>query len=141
MKKHKTFKVILSTVSFVAVCSAFNSVSAENIKRTTTTTQSYSADNTINNKGDQAPTAVTADKQSSAANDLELTRQIRQAIVSEDAFSVNFHNIKIVTQNRVVTLQGPVDSLTEKTRAGEIAKSTAGVSRVNNLLTVKNKFN
>jgi hypothetical protein len=53
--------------------------------------------------------------------------------------SVNAQNIKIVTQDGVVTLRGPVASQEEKDRIGKAAEGLAGVVRVDNQLEVETK--
>ncbi len=40
--------------------------------------------------------------------------------------SVNAHNIKIITQNGIVSLRGPVESADEKKQIEEIARTTPG---------------
>ena len=45
-------------------------------------------------------------------------------------------NIDVDTDNGVVTLKGSVDSLHERDAAEQIARSTAGVKRVVNTLSV-----
>ena len=56
-------------------------------------------DNTAVNKGDRTAGAPTADQQSNGKSDLEMTRQIRRAIVGDKSLSTYAHNVKIVTQH------------------------------------------
>jgi osmotically-inducible protein OsmY len=90
------------------------------------------ADNTKVNKRDQNPGAVTADQQKMNAADQELTRNIRKAIVADKSLSTYAHNIKIVTQDGMVTLKGPVKSEDEKktvmAKAVEVAHSADKVT-------------
>ena len=77
-------------------------------------TPSPDADNTKMNKRDQKAGAKTADQQKMNASDQELTRSIRAAIVADKSLSTYAHNIKIISQDGMVTLKGPVNSETEK---------------------------
>src|SRR5690348_7664098 len=68
-------------------------------------------DNSRVNKGDTGP---KADQQSEAKEDRELAQRIRHAITSDKSLSAYAHNIKVIVQNGVVTLRGPVESEMEK---------------------------
>jgi hyperosmotically inducible periplasmic protein len=94
------------------------------------------ADNTGRNVRDRDENAKTADQQSNDKGDLEITRQIRRAIVEDKSLSTDAHNVKIVTIDRVVTLRGPVASNEEKATIAAKAKKVAGVSKVENQLEV-----
>ena len=94
------------------------------------------ADNTGVNKRDNAPTELTADQQKNGNADVDLTAKIRRSIVGDKSLSTNAHNVKIVAQNGVVTLKGPVSSETEKSTVAEKASSIAGQSNVKNELAV-----
>jgi hyperosmotically inducible periplasmic protein len=82
--------------------------------------QNTKPDNSAQNKNQNQ----TAQIQSSAASDRELTAKIRKAIVADKDLSTYAHNIKIITQNGTVTLKGPVKSDEEKQ---EIERDAAGV--------------
>ena len=71
-------------------------------------------DNTKMNKGDQNKSAVTADKQKMNASDRALTQKIRKSVMADKSLSMYAHNIKIISQNGMVTLKGPVRSDDEK---------------------------
>src|SRR6202023_3314366 len=73
-------------------------------------------DNTAVNVRDRAPGAMTAGQQSNAKSDVELTREIRQAVVKDDSLSMLAHNVKIVAANGSVILRGAV-----KTGQGKVA--------------------
>ena len=68
--------------------------------------QQPAADNTKNNKGDQSPGAMTADKQKMNPADRDLTKKIRTALHSDASLSTYAHNIKIISQDGKVTLKG-----------------------------------
>jgi len=67
-------------------------------------------------------------------DDAWITTKIKADYVNEDALKGS--DINVDTNNHVVTLKGTVASLAGKTRAQEIAKTTKGVNRVINELTV-----
>jgi len=99
----------------------------------------YGADDTGRNVRDRTAGAKTPGAQSNDATDLRITREIRQAVVKDDALSTNAHNVKIVTVGRVVTLRGPVDSAEERAKIDAKARGVAGVKQVDNQLEVANR--
>jgi hyperosmotically inducible periplasmic protein len=94
-------------------------------------------DNSAVNVRDRAPDAMTAGAQSSATNDVALTRNIRRAVVRDHSLSMLAHNVKIVSANGNVTLRGPVNSEAEKVAIASKAKALAGAGNVDNQLEVK----
>jgi hyperosmotically inducible periplasmic protein len=96
-------------------------------------------DNSAVNVRDRAPDAMTAGEQSNAKSDVELTRQIRRAVVKDDSLSMLAHNVKIVTSNGAVTLRGPVKTEQEKIAIANKAQAIAGPNKVDNQLEVKNQ--
>jgi osmotically-inducible protein OsmY len=94
-------------------------------------------DNSAVNVRDRAPDAMTAGEQSSATNDVALTRNIRRAVIRDHSLSMLAHNVKIVSANGNVTLRGPVNSEAEKVAIAGKAKALAGAGNVDNQLEVK----
>src|SRR5579864_2612305 len=94
-------------------------------------------DNTAVNKGDRATDAQTAGQQSNDKSDVDMTRQIRRAIVSDKSLSTYAHNVKIITQHGQVTLKGPVQSEDEKKAIEAKAAEVAGENKVSSELNVK----
>ena len=94
------------------------------------------ANNSGVNVRDRAPGAMTADQQSNAKSDVELTSEIRRAVVKDDQLSMMAHNVKIVSSSGTVTLRGPVKTREEKTVIGHKARAIAGKSMVDNQLEV-----
>ena len=94
-------------------------------------------DNSAVNVRDRAPEAMTAGQQSNAKTDVELTRQIRRAVVKDDSLSTMAHNVKIISANGSVTLRGPVKTEEEKTAIASKAQAIAGADKVDNQLEVK----
>ncbi len=70
-------------------------------------------------------------------NDRDITAAIRRAVVSDGSLSFTAKNVKIITTGGKVTLRGPVKSDQERSAIEAKAKSTAGVSEVDNQLEVK----
>lgn len=95
-------------------------------------------DNTKVNKRDRASTAITADKQKMNTGDRELTQKIRKEIMAEKSLSTYAHNVKVVSQNGVVTLKGPVRSEEEKkVIASKAADVAGGADKVQDQMSVK----
>ena len=68
--------------------------------------------------------ATTAEQQSNASSDRELTAKIRKTLLADKSLSIYAHNVKIITINGAVTLKGPVKSDEEKQ---QVAAKAAGV--------------
>ncbi len=106
----------------------------QNGQTTATVAQNNSSnsasDNTANNRSDQAPSAMTADHQRNGKSDLDLTASIRRSIVADNSLSTYAHNIKIVVQNGVATLKGPVRSEDEKAAIEAKAAAVVGPDHV-----------
>jgi hyperosmotically inducible protein len=90
-------------------------------------------DNTANNKGD----TQTAEKQSNTKSDRDITAKVRKEIVGDKDLSTYAHNVKVITNNGVVTLKGPVKSEDEKAKVAQIAASVVSADKITNELTVK----
>jgi len=84
------------------------------------------ADNTKVNERDRDANQATADQQKENRSDRDITQQIRKAIIGDKSLSTYAHNVKIVTQNGMVTLKGPVRSEDEKKAIEEKAAAVAG---------------
>ena len=99
------------------------------------------ADNSKINKapGNSSVKSSTADGQSNASTDLRMTQQIRKAVIADKSLSTYGHNVKIVTVNGAVTLNGTVRSAAEESNIVAKAKSIAGDSRVTDDLKVASK--
>ena len=96
-------------------------------------------DNSAVNVRDRNPNAMTAGEQSTAKSDVELTREIRQAVAKDDSLSMLAHNVKIVAANGAVTLRGPVNTEQEKVAIASKAQAIAGADKVDNQLEVKSQ--
>jgi hyperosmotically inducible protein len=97
------------------------------------------ADNTKLNERDRNANEPTADRQKDNRSDREITQQVRKAIVKDKSLSTYAHNVKVITQNGMVTLKGPVRSEEEKRAIEAKAAEVAGQDKVTNQLDVKSK--
>lgn len=95
--------------------------------------QSRAADDSGRNKREDGTQLTPLDQGSSEA-DLMITQGIRSRVVDRDDLSTNAKNAKIITQNGVVTLRGPVANAQERDTVATIAKTQAGVTRIDNHL-------
>ncbi len=95
------------------------------------------ADNTAKNVRDRDDRTATPMDQGGSEGDRTITAEIRKQITDSDALSMNAKNVKIITQDGVVTLRGPVKTAQEKTTVAGIARKQAGVKRVDDQLEVE----
>ena len=98
------------------------------------------ADNTKVNQRDRNPNEATADQQKENSSDRALAQQVRRALVKDKSLSTYAHNIKVIAQDGVVTLKGPVHSDQEKqaieAKAAEVA---GGADKIKSQIDVANK--
>jgi osmotically-inducible protein OsmY len=78
----------------------------------------------------------TADAQKNDAADLAITRQIRKSLMQDKSLSTYAHNVKIVTVNGRVTLNGVVHDTSEKNAIETKAQAIAGKANVTDALTI-----
>lgn len=93
--------------------------------------------NTGVNVRDRESTAKTPLDQNENKTDIKITADIRKRVV-DTKMSVNAHNVKIITQDGMVTLRGPVKTEEEKQAIEQIALAVAGADKVDNQLEVNN---
>src|ERR1700680_1074208 len=101
--------------------------------------QQPAPDNTKVNQRDKNRAQPTADQQKENQPDREIARQIRRSIVQDKSLSTYAHNVKIIAQNGMVTLKGPVRSDEEKAAVEAKAAEIAGKDMVTSQLEVKPK--
>ena len=95
-------------------------------------------DNTKVNERDKNSGAATADKQGMSASDRELTAKIRKSVMADKSLSTYAHNVKIITQDGMVTLKGPVRSGDEaKSITDKAVKIVGSMEKVTNQMSVK----
>jgi hyperosmotically inducible periplasmic protein len=96
-------------------------------------------DNTKVNARDRNNASPTADQQKHDPSDREITRQIRESVIRDKSLSTYAHNVKIISQNGMVTLRGPVRSAEEKRAIEAAATAVVGQEKVTDELEVKPK--
>jgi len=95
------------------------------------------ADSTAKNLRDKDHATLTPiDQAQGSRHDVDLTRQIRRALMANPTLSTNAKNIKIVTLNGRTTLRGPVKTAGEQKRVLKKARKIVGVQNVENQLEV-----
>jgi hyperosmotically inducible periplasmic protein len=97
------------------------------------------ADNSRVNQRDRNSNEATADQQKSNRSDQDITQQVRKAIMDDKSLSTYAHNVKVITQNGIVTLKGPVRSEEEKRAIEAKAAEVAGSDNITNEMDVKPK--
>ena len=98
--------------------------------------QQPAPDNTKVNERDKNQAEPTADQQKENRPDRDISRQIRRSIVQDKSLSSYAHNVKIITENGMVTLKGPVRSDEEKSAVEAKAAEVAGKDKVTSQLEV-----
>jgi hyperosmotically inducible periplasmic protein len=98
--------------------------------------QQAAPDNTKVNQQDQDKSQPTADQQKDNRSDRDIVQQIRQSVVKDKSLSTYAHNVKIISQNGMVTLKGPVRSDDEKRAIETKAADIAGSDKVTSELQV-----
>ena len=101
--------------------------------------QQPAPDNTKVNERDKSKAEPTADQQKENRPDREITREIRRSIAQDKSLSSYAHNVKIISENGMVTLKGPVRSDEEKSAVEAKAAEIAGKDKVTSQLEVKPK--
>jgi hyperosmotically inducible protein len=99
-------------------------------------TSAVAPDNAKSNKVDTSNATATADAQTNNPTDLDLTKRIRQSLMADKSLSTYAHNIKIVTVNGSVTLNGVVRSEDEKDAIEMKAANIAGRSKITDNLKI-----
>lgn len=98
--------------------------------------KSVAPDNTKSNGQDPSNRNQTADKQLNNSADVDLTRRIRRSVTADKNLSAYGHNVKIVSANGTVTLNGVVRTDAEKAEIGMKAASVVGKDHVLNEIKV-----
>jgi hyperosmotically inducible periplasmic protein len=99
------------------------------------TPSTVTPDNAKTNK-EVVANSPTADSQTNNAKDLDLTKRIRQSVMADKSLSTYAHNVKIVTRNGSVTLNGVVRSEDERSAIERMAADIAGQDKVSNAMKV-----
>jgi hyperosmotically inducible periplasmic protein len=124
------------SLSFLIAAMLFLGCSRERDTRQATQTPAVEPDYTGRNVRDRGSETKTPGDQSESEADRTITQNIRKALTSDDSLSTNAKNVKIISNDGVVTLRGPVNSQKEKADVEAKAKQVAGVRNVDNQLEV-----
>ena len=127
-------KVLLCALALV-VLGGYTGTAYGADKTVATPSQSV-PDNTGRNVRDRGGDTVTPGDQSNKKADLQLTQQIRRAIMADKSLSTNAKNIKIITAHGLVTLRGPVNTPQEKATIEAKAQNIAGATNVESQLEI-----
>jgi len=98
---------------------------------------SVEPDNTAVNKRDRDRNAKTPIDQNENQRDVNITAEIRKAVLAHKDMSIDARNVKIITADGKVTLRGPVNSEDEKKVIEDLAKNLAGKDNVTSEIEVK----
>ena len=122
--------LVLGIQFAIAQSSLTDSSSAPSMDKT------VAPDNTKSNKQDPSNMNQTADNQLNNSTDMDITRRIRRSVTDDKNLSTYGHNVKIVSANGTVTLNGVVQTDGEKAEIGMKAASVVGNDHVVNEIKV-----
>ena len=91
----------------------------------------------VDNSAQNVAQGKTADQQLNDKRDVQITQEIRKALIADHSLSMYGHNIKIITRNGAVTLSGPVHSAQEKQAILSDAHGVVGTGKISDRITVK----
>ena len=132
-------KNVLKMVFQVSVLACLLTLASAYTGAQDSSAQQPAPDNTKVNQRDKSKAEPTADQQKENKPDREIARKIRQSIAQDKSLSSYAHNVKIIAQDGMVTLKGPVRSDEEKTSVEAKAAEIAGADKVTSQLEVKPK--
>jgi hypothetical protein len=98
--------------------------------------KNVAADNTAVNKRDTDNKNPTPMDQGNSQGDLDITAEIRKAVMADGSLSFTAKNVKIITKNGNVVLRGPVKTDAERAAIFTAATRVAGSGRVNNQIEI-----
>jgi hyperosmotically inducible periplasmic protein len=127
-------KVLLCAVALLLLGGYPGTVGAAD--KSAATPSQTAPDNTGRNVRDRGGDTVTPVDQPNNKADLNLTQQIRKAVMADKSLSTNAKNVKIITANGIVTLRGPVNTPQEKATIEAKAQSIAGANNVDSQLEI-----
>jgi hyperosmotically inducible protein len=128
-----------SKMAFMLVVGFMLTLALSVLRAQNSTATAPAPDNTKVNDRDRNKSEPTADQQKENRPDREITRDIRRSIMQDKSLSTYAHNIKIISQDGMVTLKGPVRSEEEKSAIEAKAAEIAGKDKVTSQLEVKPK--
>lgn len=137
----KSLHFALLAILMIAGCNPTDRTSSDPMVNDATrvndgTSKPVDHDNSAVNKRDRDSMAKTPLDQNENQADIDITAGIRKQVV-DTKMSVNAQNVKIITQDGVVTLRGPVKTADEKKQIEDMARNFAGVKSVDSQLEVE----
>ena len=128
-------QLLASIMLFISIC-----VTGVWAQQEPATSGQQPADNTKTNQRDRNQNEPTADQQKENGTDRVLAQQVRRALVKDKSLSSYAHNIKVIAENGVVTLKGPVHSDQEKQAIeAKAAEAAGGSDKIKSEIDVTNK--
>ena len=97
------------------------------------------ADNTSRNKRERSDSELNPTDQKENASDMAITQKVRRAVMEDKTLSTYAHNVKIITQDGIVNLKGPVRTADEKKVVEDMAMQIAGTDKVKSQLEIAPK--
>jgi osmotically-inducible protein OsmY len=98
--------------------------------------QDKPADNSAMNQRDRSGETKTSGDQSNSSGDIKITAAIRRAVVHDKSLTMTAKNVKIITENGMVTLRGPVKTEEEKATVARLATQAAPQAHIDNQIEV-----
>jgi len=102
-----------------------------------------SSDSSTTNSSENKPSAgiplTTAEQLKKTIRDRRIAQQVQRALTKDKSLSVSANNVKVVCQNGMVMLEGPVRSEDEKQSMEARATDVVGSSHVTSELAVRPK--
>jgi hyperosmotically inducible protein len=138
-KKELLMKYVLRKVSVTCLLAGLLTLGPNLTNAQDSSAQQPAPDNTKVNDRDRNRAEPTADQQKENQPDREIARKIRRSLVQDKSLSTYAHNVKVIAQDGMVTLKGPVRSDEEKNAVEAKAAQIAGKDKVTSQLEVKSK--
>ena len=85
----------------------------------------------------KSPNAAAATDQGNSKAEVQASARIRRTMMASKTLSFGAKNVKVITQGTKVTLRGNVKTDAEKNEIAGIARSTDGITEVDDQLVVK----
>jgi osmotically-inducible protein OsmY len=125
---HK-MKTTVMAAALTAVISTTGAIAKDNMSN-------VRPDNTRMNAVDRMRGAKTADDQSMASSDTDITRRIRHSLMQDKSITSAGKNIKVITNKGAVVLRGTVNTEAERHNVVSTAKGVAGASKITDEIRV-----
>lgn len=137
MKRNHKFSVLLVALPIVgfSINSGAVSYNGTATPNSTGSLETMSAPRATNSTTSTSETSVM-DQSSGTAQDVEVTRTIREELSKSDKLSTSAKNVEVITLNNTVTLRGAVASQSERTQLVNVAQRAAGNRQIRNEITV-----